>query len=311
LLEEFQSRDKTPIARGSWTCPNCGEPVDSHFDICWNCESPGDTPIVAESVTSAPLVGQLERTEHEQAVEKHEEADGTSTRSSWSLWLEVLLVLAIVQPYLGLSAILLRLFPAIDVNASFAATNLWWSFVLSIIIATMFAIMHHSREPLSTFGLSRPHILRDTFGAGLIYTLTAWIAYIANDILVDVLNYLFTRAEVHRMLDSGVEFVKPSGGFDLIVAAILSVCVGFSEELVMRGYMITRMERLLRSTWIAVLFSAAMFSVFHWYQGIEGVWNSFVIGIIFGGVFAYFRRLWPLVIAHATIDFAYLLRMGS
>ena len=23
----------------AWTCPRCGERVEGHFDICWNCES--------------------------------------------------------------------------------------------------------------------------------------------------------------------------------------------------------------------------------------------------------------------------------
>ena len=26
-----------------WTCPNCGENVPGHFDVCWNCETPRNT----------------------------------------------------------------------------------------------------------------------------------------------------------------------------------------------------------------------------------------------------------------------------
>jgi len=42
VLEQFRAQR----AAGSrddprdppWTCPNCGEAVDGHFDVCWNCE---------------------------------------------------------------------------------------------------------------------------------------------------------------------------------------------------------------------------------------------------------------------------------
>jgi predicted amidophosphoribosyltransferase len=26
-----------------WTCPECGEEVPAHFDLCWNCEAPRET----------------------------------------------------------------------------------------------------------------------------------------------------------------------------------------------------------------------------------------------------------------------------
>lgn len=26
-----------------WTCPNCGEEVPHHFNVCWNCEQPRET----------------------------------------------------------------------------------------------------------------------------------------------------------------------------------------------------------------------------------------------------------------------------
>ena len=37
---EEQRRSETGPARPSWECARCGEDVEGHFDICWNCQSP-------------------------------------------------------------------------------------------------------------------------------------------------------------------------------------------------------------------------------------------------------------------------------
>lgn len=55
----------------------------------------------------------------------------------------------------------------------------------------------------------------------------------------------------------------------------------FCEELVMRGYLIPRLERLLRSTRIAVLVTTAVFASYHIYQGMVPAFRVAV-----GGSFA-------------------------
>ncbi|MCM8883679.1 MAG: DUF2007 domain-containing protein, partial [Candidatus Thiodiazotropha sp.] len=32
---------KPPVAGEPWRCAVCGESIDSGFDICWNCATPG------------------------------------------------------------------------------------------------------------------------------------------------------------------------------------------------------------------------------------------------------------------------------
>lgn len=29
-----------PATGGPWTCPQCGEEVDTELSVCWNCETP-------------------------------------------------------------------------------------------------------------------------------------------------------------------------------------------------------------------------------------------------------------------------------
>jgi membrane protease YdiL (CAAX protease family) len=75
----------------------------------------------------------------------------------------------------------------------------------------------------------------------------------------------------------------------------------------MRGYLFTRLEQLLRSTWAAVLLSAAVFGLMHWFGGPFNVCDAFLAGIVYGIAFAWTRTLWPVVIAHALYDFSVFL----
>ncbi|MBO6557761.1 MAG: CPBP family intramembrane metalloprotease [Pseudomonadales bacterium] len=79
-----------------------------------------------------------------------------------------------------------------------------------------------------------------------------------------------------------------------------SAAVG--EELLVRGYLLYRMETL-SNTWIAVILQALIFSLAHLYQGWMGVINIFVLALVFGIVFVRSgRSLWPLIVAHGLID---------
>lgn len=83
----------------------------------------------------------------------------------------------------------------------------------------------------------------------------------------------------------------------LIVAAALAN--GFAEELVIRGYLLSQLEKLLNSTWQAVLIPTLLFTSYHVYQGIGGTIDVAIYGILMSVAFCTLRRIWPLVLAHA------------
>jgi membrane protease YdiL (CAAX protease family) len=85
----------------------------------------------------------------------------------------------------------------------------------------------------------------------------------------------------------------------------LVACVASAscEELVMRGYLITRFERLFRSTSAAVLVSSALFASYHLYQGIHGVIGAAITGLVYATAFCSVRRLWPVCVAHALHNY--------
>lgn len=104
-------------------------------------------------------------------------------------------------------------------------------------------------------------------------------------------------------------FEGPEDAMDYGLVLLVSCANGFAEELVMRGYLLTRIERLLKSTWAALLITTLLFAAYHLYQGAGAAIGIAGLGLIYGGAFCLWRRLWPLVIAHAIADFGGLIMM--
>jgi membrane protease YdiL (CAAX protease family) len=77
---------------------------------------------------------------------------------------------------------------------------------------------------------------------------------------------------------------------------------GSFQEVLMRGYPITRLEDLWENKWAAFAVSVILFGVWHVYQGGFGTVASVVFGAVYGLLFLRFRRVWPLAAAHALIN---------
>src|SRR6478609_8610792 len=85
----------------------------------------------------------------------------------------------------------------------------------------------------------------------------------------------------------------------LVLAAIAN---GFLEEVLVVGYLLTRLEQLRVNRWAGLAISAVLRGSYHLYQGFGGFLGNAVMGLVFGAYWQRTRRLWPLVIAHSLID---------
>jgi membrane protease YdiL (CAAX protease family) len=77
---------------------------------------------------------------------------------------------------------------------------------------------------------------------------------------------------------------------------------GFAEEIVVVGYLLTRLRQIGWSNQRALAVSAVLRGSYHLYQGFGGFAGNFVMGVIFGYWFQRTRRVLPLVIAHFLLD---------
>lgn len=85
----------------------------------------------------------------------------------------------------------------------------------------------------------------------------------------------------------------------LLLAALEN---GFLEEVLVVGYLLTRLRQLQVAPWLAILASALLRGSYHLYQGGGQAVGNMIMGLVFGYVWLRWRRLWPLVIAHTLMD---------
>lgn len=85
----------------------------------------------------------------------------------------------------------------------------------------------------------------------------------------------------------------------LILAAFAN---GFAEEVVVVGFLITRLRQLGLTQSAAVWTSGVLRGSYHLYQGFGAGLGNVVMGLVFGYVWCRTGRLWPLVLAHGIID---------
>jgi membrane protease YdiL (CAAX protease family) len=87
-----------------------------------------------------------------------------------------------------------------------------------------------------------------------------------------------------------------------IALSIAAAANAWAEEVLVVGYLITRLRQLGWGENAALLVSAVLRGSYHLYQGFGGFLGNLVMGLIFGRLWQRTNRLWPLVIAHTLLD---------
>lgn len=85
----------------------------------------------------------------------------------------------------------------------------------------------------------------------------------------------------------------------LILAAIKNAVV---EEVIVVGYLTTRLRRLSWGVPQTIVASAVLRGTYHLYQGFGQAVGNVVMGLLFGYWFTRTQRVLPLVIAHTILD---------
>ena len=87
----------------------------------------------------------------------------------------------------------------------------------------------------------------------------------------------------------------------LVLAALENAAL---EEIVVVGYLMTRLRELRWGSWIVLVTSAGLRGAYHLYQGFGQAAGNFAMGLVFGYGFQRTGRVLPLVIAHTLLDTA-------
>ena len=121
--------------------------------------------------------------------------------------------------------------------------------------------------------------------------------------LVGALGAAVYLAAVEAGVNRFIVPVPPTGYWWTVPVLIAGAAqTALLEEVVVVGFLVTRLRQISWSPGAAVAGSALLRASYHLYQGWGGFAGNLGLGILFGCIFVRRGRLWPLVIAHFLLD---------
>ena len=93
-----------------------------------------------------------------------------------------------------------------------------------------------------------------------------------------------------------------TSGAPVLLLLSYGIMAGIFEETLVRGYLMTELIALGKPVWLATIVSIALQTSYHVYYGFAGALSISSIFIVFAIYFAFSRRLFPVILAHAFWD---------
>lgn len=162
-------------------------------------------------------------------------------------------------------------------------------------LAPVFLVVHlmrRSGEGAETIGLRGDEPARDGLRGAILFSVVG---------LAGIGVYL---GAVELGVNRFVVPAPPLGHWWTIPALVLNaVEAGLVEEIVVLGYLVTRLRQLSWSPAASIGTSALLRAAYHLYQGWGGFVGNLAMGALFGVLFLRWgRRTWPFVVAHVLLD---------
>jgi membrane protease YdiL (CAAX protease family) len=154
-----------------------------------------------------------------------------------------------------------------------------------------------SRTPWREIGYVRPRSWISSLAVGLAFGIA--FKLLMKILVMPLLGAPPINPAYHYL--AGNRAALPEALFAMIVRA------GFGEETVFRGFLFERLGKLFGSgawarTW-TVLLTSGLFGLAHYFdQGLAGVEQATIVGLVLGTIMALTGRIWTLIFAHAAFD---------
>ena len=174
-------------------------------------------------------------------------------------------------------------------DLAYQLANIAFAFVPVLLVLYLLGRTHRSAGAVVGFDLRRP---RFDLGAGVVLAAAIGIPGLGL--------YLGARA---LGLNTDVQASGLAGAWWTIPVLVLSAFQNAAlEEVVMIGFLFTRLRQLAWQPWVVLLVSAGIRGSYHLYQGFGGFVGNLIMGLVFGLVYLRWRRVGPLVVAHTLLD---------
>ena len=160
------------------------------------------------------------------------------------------------------------------------------------------------------FSISPDFSWSSTFLRSLLVFVLATLAFVAVGLLAPLFGGLPPQADF-----SGYDFLK--GNLPLLILTLIAIYIGSSlgEEVVFRGFLITRLHRLFHgfnANFWSVAVSGLIFGMAHVAWGPLGILQTTAMGWVLGYFYLrYQRNLWVTILAHVYMDTLLILQIGT
>lgn len=162
-----------------------------------------------------------------------------------------------------------------------------------LILSALWLGISKSGGSFSEMGLGKKDVSISNIISGLIFFAGAFALMIVIKVSIARSGYL---------PEKDFAYVLPITPGEKTFWIFLSMSAALFEEICFRGFIITRLKKISGSYWIGALAGALAFSMGHLYQGIAGVFLTFVYGMLFAGLFVARKSVIPCIVAHFLQD---------
>ena len=173
-------------------------------------------------------------------------------------------------------------------------------------IVIVAAILQYRGQPARSVGIGRPGLALDLL-VGLAATVIAYgLIYVTMSIICLIWPALWEQMQenAERIIQM-VPRLRPLG------FAGVALVISIYEELLFRGFLMTRLRRGTGSWTLAVVLSTAVFTALHAFdQTASALVAVTILSLVFSGVTIWRRSIIPAIVAHALFDLSQFLLLN-
>lgn len=205
-------------------------------------------------------------------------------------WIDIILALLLV----GASSVVVGLIGALAGQQPFSLLLMLQGLVILLGLYFLLAIRGQRWRHLGFQGIT----LKD-FSRTLIALLSCMGANVILTALIFALDPQPLQNHLNQLQMIAAQLSKE---IPFPVVAAMMFFVGVYEEIVARGFLLSRCRTALGGVWAPVLLSSLLFGLGHIYQGGVGVAQTTLFGIVLATLTLRWGTLWPAIFAHAILN---------
>ena len=166
-----------------------------------------------------------------------------------------------------------------------------------VAMAGVALVLRLRHQGIASIGLGRAAIGRVLTWAAIAIP----VCYLAGAIC-NVLVTIARGSNFNAFAQERTDFFDTISDISIRQILPVTVFIGLYEEILFRGFLLSRMSVLCRDLRVAIILTSVVFGSLHYTQGVTGMFQTGVIGLVLAIVVTRARSLWPSIIAHACVD---------